>query len=48
MDAGVLNQIQSEISENKEIAIMAGVNKKQDEGEMKSLFGINESQYSSL
>ena len=38
MDAEVLNQIQSE---NKEITIMAGVNNKQDEGEMKSLSGIN-------
>ena len=47
MDSEVLNQMQSEIRENKETAIIAGVNK-QDQKEMKSLFGVNENQYFSL
>ena len=46
-DTEVLNQIQSKIRENKEAAIKAGVNK-QDQKEMKSLFGVNKNQYSSL
>ena len=47
MDSEFWNQIQSEIRENKETAIIAGVNK-QDQKEMKLLFGVNENQYSSL
>ena len=47
MDSKVLNQIQSEIRENKETAIIAGVNK-QDQKETKSLFAVNENQYSSV
>ena len=37
MDSEVLNQIQSEIRENKETGIIAGVNK-QNQKETKSLF----------
>ena len=47
MDSEVLNQIQSEIRQNKETAIRAGVHK-QDQKEIKLLFGVNENQYSSL
>ena len=46
MDSEDLNQIQSEIRENKETAIIVGVNKQYQK--MKSLFGVNENQYSSL
>ena len=45
-DSEVLNQIQSEIREIRETAIIAGVNKLDQK--MKSQFGMNENQYSSL
>ena len=47
LDSEVLNQIQSDIRENKETGIIAGVNK-QNRKETKSLFRLNENQYSSL